>query len=86
MQTGLPFDGEQAAALDWNGALKRAAGTSGRWSLYYLNVYNAAAGGQAGGFAGVGNGTSVGILHHELGHALAFRAFGSWSAIRRSRC
>ena len=28
------------------------------------------AGGQAGGFSGVGNGTSYGILHHELGHAL----------------
>ena len=42
---------EQAAALAWNGALRRAAGRSGRWSLYYLNVYNAFAGGQAGGFS-----------------------------------
>jgi autotransporter-associated beta strand protein len=79
-QTGLGFDGEQAAALEWNGALKRAAGTSGRWSLYYLNVYNAAAGGQAGGFAGVGNGTSVGILHHELGHALSLPHWGDSAA------
>lgn len=75
-KTGLPFDGEQAAALAWNGALKRAAGRSGRWSLYYLNVYNAFAGGQAGGFAGVGSGTSVGILHHELGHALSLPHWG----------
>lgn len=76
MQTGLTFDGEQSAALEWNGALKRAAGQSGRWSLYYLNVYNAYAGGQAGGFAGVGSGTSVGILHHELGHALSLPHWG----------
>jgi autotransporter-associated beta strand protein len=76
VKTGLPFDGEQAAALAWNGALKRAAGRSGRWSLYYLNVYNAFAGGQAGGFAGVGAGNSVGILHHELGHALSLPHWG----------
>ncbi len=76
VQTGLTFDGEQAAALEWNGALKRAAGRSGGWSLYYLNVYNAFAGGQAGGFAGVGSGTDVGILHHELGHALNLPHWG----------
>ena len=76
VKTGLSFDGEQAAALAWNGALKRAAGRSGRWSLYYLNVYNAFAGGQAGGFAGVGAGNSVGILHHELGHALSLPHWG----------
>lgn len=79
-QTGLPFDGEQAAALEWNAALKRAAGRSGGWSLYYLNIYNANAGGQAGGFAGVGNGTSVGILHHELGHALSLPHWGDSAA------
>ncbi len=79
-QTGLSFDGEQAAALEWNGALKRAAGRSGRWSLYYLNVYNAFAGGQAGGFAGVGSGTSLGILNHELGHALSLPHWGDNAA------
>ena len=79
-QTNLSFDGEQAAALDWNAALKRAAGRSGRWSLYYLNVYNAVAGGQAGGFAGVGSGTSQGILHHELGHALSLPHWGDSAA------
>ena len=75
-QTGLGFDGEQAAALVWNSALKRAAGRSGRTSLYYINIYGANAGGQAGGFAGVGNGTSQGILHHELGHALSLPHWG----------
>ncbi len=75
-QTGLPFDGEQAAALAWNGALKRAAGRSGRVFLSYVNIYGANAGGQAGGFAGVGNGTSAGILHHELGHALSLPHWG----------
>jgi hypothetical protein len=76
LQTGLGFDGEQAAALAWNAALKRASGRSGRTSLYYTNIYGANAGGQAGGFAGVGNGTSAGILHHELGHALSLPHWG----------
>lgn len=75
-QTGLGFDGEQGAAAQWNGALKRAAGTRGRISLYYTNIYGVAAGGQAGGFGGVGNGTSAGILHHELGHALSLPHWG----------
>lgn len=79
-QTGLAFDGEQAAALQWNGALKAAAGRSGRWSLYYLNVYGAFAGGQAGGYAGVGNGNSIGILNHELGHALSLPHWGDNAA------
>jgi autotransporter-associated beta strand protein len=79
-QTNLTFDGEQSAALEWNAALKRAAGQSGRWSLYYLNVYNAYAGGQAGGFAGVGSGTNIGILHHELGHALSLPHWGDSAA------
>lgn len=75
-QTGLRFDGEQAAAGQWNGALKRAAGIRGRTSLYYTNIYGVGAGGQAGGFAGVGNGNNVGILHHELGHALSLPHWG----------
>ncbi len=75
-QTGTNFDGEQAAALHWSSALKAAAGTSGRVSLYYLNIYGANAGGQAGGFGGVGNGTSQGILHHELGHAFSLPHWG----------
>ncbi|MFN7561015.1 MAG: autotransporter-associated beta strand repeat-containing protein [Prosthecobacter sp.] len=79
-QTGLAFDGEQAAALQWNGALKAAAGRSGRWSLYYLNVYGAFAGGQAGGYAGVGNGNDIGILNHELGHALSLPHWGDNAA------
>jgi hypothetical protein len=70
-QTGTNFDGEQAAALQWKGALQAAAGTRRRTSLYYVNIYGAWAGGQAGNFGGVGAGTSYGILHHELGHALS---------------
>lgn len=76
-QTGLRFDGEQAAAGQWNGALKRASGVRGRTSLYYTNIYGVAAGGQAGGFGGVGNGNSDGILHHELGHALSLPHWGN---------
>jgi len=79
-QTGFGFDGEQAAALVWNGAIRRAAGRSGTYSLYYLNVYNANSGGQAGGFAGVGNGSSNGILLHELGHALSLPHWGDSAA------
>jgi len=79
-QTGLNFDGEQAAALAWNDALKAAAGTAGRVSLYYTNIYGVPAGGQAGGFAGVGSGTSIGVLHHELGHAFSLPHWGDNSA------
>ena len=79
-QTGLRFDGEQAAALQWNAALKRAAGIRGRISLYYTNIYGVNAGGQAGGFAGVGNGRNEGVLHHELGHALSLPHWGGNSS------
>lgn len=80
VQTGLGFDGEQAAALEWNGALKRAGGKSGRLNLSFINIYGANAGGQAGGFSGVGNGTFAGILHHELGHALSLPHWGDSAA------
>lgn len=79
LQTGQNFDGEQAVALRWNSALKRAAGMNGRVSLYYTNIYGVSSGGQAGGFAGVGNGKSQGILHHELGHALSLPHWGEVS-------
>ncbi|MFD2564757.1 M66 family metalloprotease [Aquimarina rubra] len=74
--TGGNFDGEQAAASQWNGALKAAAGTRGRISLFYVNIYGVSAGGQAGGFGGVGNGKSIGILNHELGHAFSLPHWG----------
>lgn len=69
--TGQSFDGEQAAALQWVNALHAAAGLSRRWSLYYVNIHGVAAGGQAGGFKGVGYGSAHGVLLHELGHALS---------------
>ncbi len=78
-QTGLPFDGEQATALQWVGALKRAGGQS-NVALYYVNIYGVSAGGQAGGFSGVGNGRQDGILHHELGHALSLPHWGDAEA------
>lgn len=74
--TGAKFDGEQGAAAQWNGALKAAAGTKGRYALFYVNIYGVPAGGQAGGYGGVGNGTGLGILHHELGHALSLPHWG----------
>lgn len=74
--TGGTFDGEQAAALKWIDALRQAAGLSGRLSLFYLNIYGVPAGGQAGGYRGVGYGESIGILNHELGHALSLPHWG----------
>lgn len=68
--TGKRFDGEQAAALQWVNALQEASGRAKRWSLHYVNIHGVPAGGQAGGFKGVGYGASHGVLLHELGHAL----------------
>jgi len=49
-------------------ALKDANGIRGRYSLYYLNIYGAHAGGQAWDFGGVGSGTAPGVFMHECGH------------------
>jgi len=77
VKTGYEFDGEQAAALAWKSALKAAGGINGRFSLYYVNIYGANAGGQAWDFGGVGNGTSQGVLIHELGHAFLLPHWGN---------
>ncbi|WGH75298.1 M66 family metalloprotease [Tenacibaculum tangerinum] len=74
--TGASFDGEQAAASKWNSALRRAAGFRNRLSLFYINIYGVNSGGQAGGFAGVGNGKKLGIFHHEIGHAFSLPHWG----------
>jgi hypothetical protein len=68
-KTGGKFDGEQAAALQWVGALSRA-GANNNVSMCYVNILGANAGGQAGNFNGVGTIRLIGIMHHELGHAL----------------
>jgi hypothetical protein len=70
-KTGMKFDGEQDIAGRWNGALKEAAGAGwgGVRRLYYSNIYGVFSGGTGGGLSGRGNGTSPGILIHELGHA-----------------
>jgi hypothetical protein len=77
-QTGLPFDGEQAAALQWVEALS-ASGGNFDVAMQYINIIGVSAGGQAGGFDGVG-GVSVGILNHELGHALSLPHWGDNSS------
>ena len=46
-------------------------------SLYYVDIHGVPAGGQAGGYRGVGNGQASGILHHELGHALSLPHWGN---------
>ncbi len=70
-KSGHRFDGEQSIAGRWNGALKSAggAGWGGTRRLYYSNIYGVHSGGTGGGLSGRGNGKSVGILLHELGHA-----------------
>jgi len=70
-KTEKGFDGEQGVTGRWNGALREAAGAGwgGTRRLYYSNIYGVHSGGEAGGLSGVGNGTSAGILLHELGHA-----------------
>ncbi len=80
-KTGVPWEGKQAIALRWNRALRRAAGPGpgGTQRLYYLNIYGVPAGGQAGGYQGVGSGTRHGVLLHELGHAFGLPDLGPWS-------
>jgi hypothetical protein len=73
-QTGLGFDGEQAAALQWVHALS-ASGGNFDVAMQYINIIGVSAGGQAGGFTGVG-GISIGIFNHELGHALSLPHWG----------
>lgn len=70
-KTGQAFDGEQALAGMWNGALREAAGAGwgGTRRLYYSNIYGVPCGGTGGGLSGEGNGRQHGILLHELGHA-----------------
>ena len=73
-KTGAKFDGEQAAALQWVGALSRAGGNRDV-AMCYINILGVAAGGQAGGFNGVGT-ITLGIMNHELGHALGLPHIG----------
>ncbi len=75
LKTGLNFDGEQAAALEWVHALSAAGGNQDT-AMCYVNIIGVPAGGQAGGFDGVGS-PGVGILHHELGHALSLPHWGN---------
>jgi len=77
-QTGLNFDGEQAAALQWVEALS-ASGGNFDVAMQYINIIGVPAGGQAGGFDGVGA-ISLGILNHELGHALSLPHWGNSSS------
>ena len=73
-KTGQKFDGEQAAALQWVGALSRAGGNHDV-AMCYINILGVFAGGQAGGFNGVGT-IRLGIMNHELGHALGLPHIG----------
>jgi hypothetical protein len=73
-KTGAKFDGEQAAALQWVWALSRAGGNRDV-AMCYINILGVNAGGQAGGFNGVGT-IRLGIMNHELGHALGLPHIG----------
>ncbi len=67
-KTGQKFDGKQAAALQWVHALSRAGGNEDV-AMCYVTILGVPAGGQAGNFNGVGS-MNLGIINHELGHAL----------------
>ncbi|MBI1335588.1 MAG: hypothetical protein GC164_01345 [Phycisphaera sp.] len=69
-KTGQPIDGEQAMALAWGSALKRAAGVNWNWRLYYINICGMQAGGQARGFLACGSIHRNGVILHEVGHTL----------------
>ena len=73
-KTGAKFDGEQAAALQWVWALSRSGGNRDV-AMCYVNILGVNAGGQAGGFNGVGT-ITLGIMNHELGHALGLPHIG----------
>jgi len=73
-KTGEKFDGEQAAALQWVWALSRAGGNRDV-AMCYINILGVSAGGQAGGLNGVGT-IRLGVMHHELGHALGLPHIG----------
>ena len=51
--------------------VSKAAGGNFDHTMCYINIIGVAAGGQAGGFDGVGTISSLGVLNHELGHALS---------------
>lgn len=73
-KTGAKFDGEQAAALQWVWALSRAGGNRDV-AMCYVNILGVNAGGQAGGYNGVGA-IHLGIMNHELGHVLSLPHVG----------
>ncbi len=76
--TGIPFDGEQDISMSWINALKLAAGkNTSENSLFYLNIYGVPSGGEgAFNLTGVGNGTKVNLLNHELGHSMSLSHAG----------
>lgn len=81
--TGINFDGEQDITTTWINALKLAAGKNTKnVALFYLNIYGVFAGGQASSqsFAGVGSGTNLGILSHELGHVFSLPHWGDFAS------
>ncbi len=70
VKTGTPFNGKQAAALQWQGALQRAGGQC-RLTLFYISIANVPSGGEAWAFGGVGKLGRLPLFHHELGHAFS---------------
>jgi hypothetical protein len=68
-KTGQPFNGKQAAALQWQDALQRAGGQK-RLCIYYISIANVPSGGEAWDFGGVGALNRFPVLSHEFGHVL----------------
>ncbi len=68
-KTGEPFNGKQAAALQWQHALQVAGGQR-RLCAYFISIANVPSGGEAWDFGGVGSLSRFPVLNHELGHVL----------------
>lgn len=69
VKTGQPFNGKQAAALQWQHALQAAGGQT-RLSAYFISIANVRSGGEAWDLGGVGSLSRFPVLNHELGHVL----------------
>ncbi len=68
-KTGQPFNGKQAAAIQWYNALQ-AAGGQHRICAYFISIANVPSGGEAWDYGGCGSLRRIGVLNHEMGHVL----------------
>jgi hypothetical protein len=68
-KTGQPFNGKQAAAIQWYNALQIAGGQT-RLTAFFVSIANVPAGGEAWNLGGTGSLSRFPVLNHEMGHVL----------------